>query len=283
MWLWFLALHLVGLVGYSLLLRKSVREHTNQLVLATVMQTGIAIPSAIALFVMPPDIFAYSLPSAALMVACAILVVAVHLANVKALTYLDIGTYSILFNVRLVFTTILGMVLLDEQILPLQVVGGLLIFLAVFTLHHKDGKHLPLAGAFWGIVAALAISVLNAGEKELITTVGLMHFAIPVMLLASAMLWVMLLVSKQPAHLGTFVQPRMLSLMTLRAFSTWGIMLAFSAGALISIANYISGLSVVILVVLGILLLHERHYLRQKIVATVLAVLGLTAILIAAV
>lgn len=283
MWLLFLGLHLVGLVGYSLLLRKAVKGHVNQLTLAALMQTATALPMVVALFIWPPDISEYGLPALLLILVATILVVIIQLANVKALSHLDASTFSILFNLRIVFATFLGVILLDEHILPLQIIGGLFIFAAVFTLHHKDGKHLPLAGAFWGVVAALAISVLNTSEKELINSVGYLHYATPVMILACASLWGMMIASGQNLSFALVRQPRMLWLMGLRALSTHGIILAFSAGAMISIANYISSLSVVVIVVLGIVLLHERQYLRQKIVATILAVAGLTAILVAGV
>ena len=69
--------------------------------------------------------------------------------------------------------------------------------------------------------------------------------------------------------------------MIFRAMSAYGFILAFSAGAILSISTYISSLSVIIIVLLGIWLLGENDYLKQKLIATALAFAGLTVILIA--
>jgi uncharacterized membrane protein len=72
----------------------------------------------------------------------------------------------------------------------------------------------------------------------------------------------------------------MLQLMSLRAASAYGFSGALAAGALVSVANYISGLSVFLLVLLGVILLNERDHLARKIIATIVAVIGLTLVLL---
>ena len=71
----------------------------------------------------------------------------------------------------------------------------------------------------------------------------------------------------------------MAQLMVLRSISGYAFILAFAAGALLSVANYISAMSVIVMVVLGVLLLGERDYIWRKAAATTVAVLGLTIIL----
>ncbi|MGH7238698.1 MAG: hypothetical protein ACREHG_01395, partial [Candidatus Saccharimonadales bacterium] len=79
---------------------------------------------------------------------------------------------------------------------------------------------------------------------------------------------------------GLLIRPRMIQLMTLRAVSAYGFSGALAAGALVSVANYISGMSVILVVGLGALWLGETDYLKRKAVATVVAVLGLTVVLL---
>lgn len=281
MWLMLLALHVVGLVGYSLLLRKSLLDNVDRLTLATIMQTGIALPMVFFLFVAPPSFIDYDLKDILVILVAALLVVALHITNVKALQYLEASVYAILFNLRILFTTVLGIVLLGEAIVPLQIIGGLLIFAAVATVRQKGGKKLHVQGVRWGIAAAVVISLLNLSEKYIIAEVGFLNYAVPAMLLAAGILWGIMLARQKPIPLKTFIQPRMLQLMTLRSLSAYAAILAFSAGALLSVMTYISSLSVIVIVVLGVLLLGETDYLRQKIIATVMAALGLTAILLA--
>ncbi len=79
---------------------------------------------------------------------------------------------------------------------------------------------------------------------------------------------------------GILREPRMLQLMTLRAFSAYGFSGALAAGALLSVANYISGMSVIFVAILGAILLNERDYLKRKAAAALVAILGLTIILL---
>lgn len=280
MWLFFLFFHLIGLVGYNLLLRKSLTEKVDRLVLATVMQTGIAIPMLFALFIAPPDLAVYDLTAILHILVISVLIVALHITNVQALRYLEASVYSILYNLRILFTTVLGIVFLNEKIIPLQILGGLFIFLAVVTVRQKGRRDLTNRGIEWGLAASVVISVLNLFEKELINQVGYLAYAIPCMLLAAAILWGILLAKGQRIELKTFREPRMLQLMILRAISAFGFGLAFSAGGLLSVSTYISSLGVIIIVLLGALLLNEKDYMRQKLVATALAVIGLTVIFI---
>jgi uncharacterized membrane protein YuzA (DUF378 family) len=49
MWLVLLCFHLVGLVGFNLVIRKSVLGKADRFTLATIAQTGIAIPAVVLL------------------------------------------------------------------------------------------------------------------------------------------------------------------------------------------------------------------------------------------
>lgn len=281
MWLIFLCMHLVGLVGYNLVLRKSLVAKLDRWTLATVMQTAIAIPMVFVMFISPPDIHAYTLNSVFMIGATIALVIALHTTNVLALQNLEASVYSILYNLRIVITTILGIVFLGEKVLPLQILGGLLIFLAVVTVKQKGSKSLTVKGFEWGILAALVISFLNLFEKILIKDIGYIEYAMPVMLIASILMWIVFFIKRKKVSIKYFKEPRTIQLMVFRALSAYGFTLAFYAGGLLSVSSYISSLSVIIIVILGIWLLKERDYLYRKVIAAVLAFLGLTAILVA--
>lgn len=281
LWLLFVLIHLVGLVGYNLLLKKSLVAKVDGLTLATVMQTGIALPMVFLLIFIRPDVQAYDLGAAIQILVTTSLVIILHLTNVKALQYLEAGVYSILYNLRIIFTTILGIVFLNEEVVPLQILGGILIFLGVLTLNQKGSAALAARGLQWGIASSVIISFLNLFEKALINNVGYIAYAAPVMLLAAVFMWGLVLVQGKKIEFKYLRQPKTVQLMVFRAMSAYGFTLAFSTGAVISVATYISSLSVIIIVLLGIWLLNERDHIRQKMIAATLAVLGLTAILIA--
>lgn len=283
MWLVFLAVHLVGYVGYNLLLRRSLLDKVDKWTLATIMQTGVAIPIIPVFFFVQPDWLQYDWRMMPLLLVASALIIVLHITNVKTLQYLEASVYAILFNLRIVFTTILGILFLHEEIAPLQIAGGALIFMAIVTVRQKGGEKIHERGLRWGITAAVVISVLNLIEKDILSTTSFVTYALPVMVSTTVAMWAVLLARRRgdTNPFAVLKQPRMLQLMSLRALSAHGGLLALYAGGLLSVTTYISSLGVIGIVILGVLLLGERDYLRQKIIATVMAALGLTAILIA--
>ncbi|MET1033227.1 MAG: EamA family transporter [Candidatus Saccharimonadales bacterium] len=280
MWILFISMHLVGLVGYNLLLRKSLVAKVDSLTVATVMQTAIALPMVFVVLLNPPNIHAYDLTTVMQILITIGLVIVFHLTNVKGLQHLEAGIYSILYNLRIIFTTVLGIVFLGENIIPLQILGGIFIFLGVLTLK-KDKTSLTVRGMQWGIAAAVVISIMNVFEKILISDIGYIGYAAPVMLSAAIIMWCILLAQGKRIKLSYFREPKTIQLMVLRAISAYGFTLAFNAGAILSLATYISSLSVIIIVLLGVWLLKERDHLKRKLAAAALAAIGLTVIFIA--
>lgn len=281
MWIIFLIFHLIGLVGYNLLLRKALTKKIDPWQLATMMQTGIVVPIIFALFLQPPNINSYDASLMLQIIVIVILVILLHLTNVNALKYLEASVYSVLYNLRIIFTTVLGVVFLGEAKIPLQIIGGLLIFFAVLTVKQKGKKDITKKGVYWGVAASIVISILNLSEKNLLGKVSLLEYAVPVMMIATVVMWAILLVRKQKIDWQLFTDKKILQLMALRAVSAYGFIFAFYSGALLSVATYISSLSLILIVILGVLLLGEKDFLKRKIIAVIMATLGLTTIFIA--
>lgn len=282
MWIFFLLIHLAGLVCYNIVLRHSLVKKSNPIHLATIMQTAIAVPAVIALFFYQPDINIYGIGQIMSVLLISTLVVALHLTNVYALRYLEAGVFSILYNIRIIITTVLGVVFLGEKIIPLQIIGGVFIFLSIIAVRQKGKKSSTAVGVMWGLAASLVISFLNLFEKQLISDIGYMEYAIPVMILSSLMLWGVMAVSvKEPLKPAHFLRKDMLGLMFFRVLSAYGFTLAFYAGGLLSVSSYISSLGAVLIVIVGMLVLKESDYAKQKMIAICMAALGVTAIFLA--
>lgn len=281
MWLLLLFIHAFALAGFNLSLRKSLINKVDPFTLATVMQTGIAIPLAVVYIFRPVSFDAYQLTDYMILALLILLTISLHISNVKALQYLEKGVYSIIYNLRLLIVTVLGILFLSEDVVWLRILGGVLIFLAIVIVKQKGNRSVRVKGFEWGIIAAFVISFLNLTEKTLINNVGILNYFPFAMIAAAAIMWTYLLfIKKEKVDKNLLVQPQMLQLMVLRAVSAYGFPFALASGALLSVANYISGLSVIIMVALGALLLGERDYLLRKTIATGVAVLGLTIILI---
>src|SRR5690554_5640976 len=196
MWLAFLAVHLTGSVGYNLMVRRSMRLRANPWAVAAILQTGIAVPMLVALAVRPPIWSDYSALDLIQVAVTAALVFMIQLANVKSLQYLEAGVYAVLYNVRIVFATILGIAILSEPVVWRQIVGGALILLSAVVIRQNGARHLTQRGVVWGLAAAVIIAVLNMNEKDLIDRIGYLDYTIPGMLLASIALWVAVAVQR---------------------------------------------------------------------------------------
>jgi drug/metabolite transporter (DMT)-like permease len=276
-----LFVHVFASAGYNLILRSSLNKKIDPWFLATVMQTGIAIP---ALFILPfyrPDLTTYSTGIIVQISIIVLLIILFYLSSVNSLKYLEASVFTIIYNFRIVLATLLGILFLGEDILPLQIIGGLLIFVAIITVKQKGSKALTLLGIYWAVFAALAISFLTFSEKDLLSKVNYFDYAIPVTITTTVLMWAFLLPRKNKTDWHLFKDKRIIQLMILRAVSAYGFSLALYAGALLSVATYLSSLSVIVIVALGVIVLKETDYLKAKVIATSIATIGLTLVFIA--
>jgi drug/metabolite transporter (DMT)-like permease len=242
------------------------------------MQTGIAIPCLVLLVVKPPHVTEFT-GTVYLLLLCSIsLAIALQMLNVKALQYLEASVFAVLYNLRIIFATVLGIIFLGEQFVWLRALGGLCILLAIFIVRQKGKQSVWTKGVEWGITAALVISLLSVVEKELIKQVGFMAYFSLEQGIAAVIMWAYLLRRNRDFEWSILAQPRMVQLMSLRALSAFGFSGALAAGAMVGVASYISGLNVIFMVILGAIWLDEKDYMKRKIWAAAVAVLGLTFI-----
>ncbi|MEX2014520.1 MAG: EamA family transporter [Candidatus Saccharimonadales bacterium] len=281
MWLLLLFIHAFALAGFNLILRKSLLDKVDRFTLATIMQTGITVPMLFLLVFQTPSFEGYRSIDFIILIFATLLPIALHVANVKALQYLETGVYSVIYNLRLLIATVLGILFLSEQIVWLRILGGILILISIFIVHQKGGSSIKAMGIKWAVFAAFVISFLNITEKAMIENVGVVDY-LPVSVTSGTLImWVTLLYRNRGSiDPRLFYKPEMLQLMAFRAISAYAFILALASGALVSVGNYISGLSVILMVGIGAVFLKEKDYLFRKFLATGVAVIGLTIILI---
>ena len=279
-WITLLLLHLVGLVGYSLLLRKqAVAHHLHPWVLATLLQTGIMLPMIIAAPFLPIDLGRFTPASIALSCVAVVLGIVILFSITKALHYLEASTYSVIYNLRIVIATVLAALLLSEVPSVWHIVGAALIVAAIVTVRQRGSQRVTKTGIAWGLVAAVCISIMNVVEKQLIHDVGVLTGAPIITIAVGAIMWGVLLARRYKLPREYIFTKQIIGLMTLRSLSNWAFIFALATGALVSVATFVSAISVVLIIGLGALLLGERDYLRRKILAATLAGLGLVAVI----
>ncbi len=276
-----LLFHLVGLVGYSILLRRQAQQNTlHPWVLATILQTAtFAVPFVLALFI-PPDFRVFTPFAWLMVVAAAGLGMLLYIAGVRALRHLEAGTYAVVYSLRIVVATVLAALFLSEQPTSLQILGGICIFVAVVLLRQKGNQSATKKGLLWGVVAAISASALAMVEKWLIVEVGLFNAAPVATFLGASAMWAVVLLKRWPLPTKSIMTRQMAGLLVLRTTASWAWIFALAAGALVSIATYVSSLSIVVVSMLGFWLLKEREYLLRKGAAVATAVIGLSCILL---
>jgi drug/metabolite transporter (DMT)-like permease len=278
-WLLLLFFHVCGLVGFNLTLRRSLLKKADPFTLATIMQTGIAIPAVFLLILKPMTFSGYQPMYVLGFATSALLTISLQVSNTKALEYLEASVYPMLYNLRILITTVLGILFLSEDFIGFRVAGGLLILLAIFIVRQKGSRSITSKGVQWGVIAAFVVSLLNMNEKIMVTHINFFDYFPLLSIVAAVLMWLYMLCRRKKFDRSMFMRPQTAELMVLRSISAYGFTGALAAGALISVANYISAMSVIVMVVLGVLLLSERDYLLRKVVATTVAVIGLTIVL----
>lgn len=277
-WLALLSMNVFGTVAYNLLLKRSEWKKVDQWVTAAVMQTGLAIPFLIKEIIWPIHFPAFTPFELLLMGYCVIALITMQICNVKSLQYLEASVYSVVFNSRIILATLFGAFFLSEAIGIWALAGGLIIFAAIFVVRQKSTKSIAKLGVMYGLGAAFAMSSMNTCEKELIKLVGWPQYVFPVWATAALLMWLIVRMRRTPIPLRMIVHPQGLTMMSARAFAGIGFTASLMFGP-VAVSSYVSSLSVVFLVIFGMLYFGEWDYLKSKVIATILSILGLTFIL----
>ena len=269
--------NLVGNTGYNTILRYAASDKKiDPLFLAAIMSTAIAAPAVFGVFIARID---WSVFDTHIIIVYAItigFILLLHIVNAKALENTEASIFSFLYNFRIGFATLLGIVFLGESLSPMNIAGGALVFVAGFFLMTKSAVS-PL-GVMFSIFTAGAISVLNTFEKYLIVEIGYTAYMFPSAIITACLLWIIVIGGKRPISKSFLASKEFVALSIFRSISAYGFTLALGLGALVSITTYISSFACVSIAIIGIIFLKETDALPKKILAGIIAVIGITFI-----
>ena len=194
---WFLLLcaHLIGIVGYTLLLRKSALGQLNKLLMAALMQTGIFLPSIIFLVLGKVE-FIHSPQEWFFLILGGCMLAGLMITNVLALTHLDASVFTIIFNLRLLVTTILGYFVLGELPKPLQIAGGLIILVSIVMLNLHQNNQWRSKSILVGVLAMLWFSFHAVLEKYNLQHIGFESYFFTFSLIGTVIIWLIVLAQK---------------------------------------------------------------------------------------
>ena len=251
----------------------------DPLLLAAIGVTGVALPGIPGLFIANIDWSVYDLRLILILAASIVAAMLFHFVNVKALEYTEASVFSILYNFQIGFATWIGIAVLGETIVPLRVFGGVLVFAAGLVLTNKYTAQPK--GVFFSIMAAFLLVVLTAFDKYMIDEIGYAGYVFPSKILAAVAMWAVVYFGKRTIN-KDFMKSRWCAIvMLLRFGGAYGVMLALSLGALLSVSTYIMSLACITTPIAAYFLLKETDAPIRKAVAAAIAVAGVTLIFIA--
>lgn len=272
--------HLIGIVGYTLLLRKSTFGGLNKLLMATLMMTGVFLPSILFL-VFGQVSFSHSPTEWFFLSLGGFMLAGLMITNVWALSHLDASMFTILYNLRLLMTTILGFLILGELPTPLQMAGGVVILVSILMLNLHRDKRWKSKAILIGLFAMMWFSFHAVLEKYNLRQIDFPSYFFTFALIGTVLLWLLVAykridVRSQVVHVK---DKKIYGLIATRALSAYAYTFALLYGSL-AVTNYVSGMSVALIVLFGIYILGEKEDKNQKLTAVGVACIGLTLILI---
>lgn len=280
LWALLLSGHLVGIVGYTLLLRKSALGQLDKILMAALMQTGIFLPSI--LFLIFGNVsFSHTPQQWFFLILGGFMLAGLMITNVLALTHLDASLFTIIYNVRLLATTLLGYLILGELPKPLQIAGGIIILLSIIMLNLHKNKQWRSVPIMIGIFAMMWFSFHAVLEKYNLRQMNFESYFFTFALIGTILLWTLVFMKKINVHsqLEHIHDKKIYWLLVTRALSAYAYTYALLYGSL-AVTNYVSGMSVALIVLFGIYILGETEHKKQKLLAVSVACFGLTLILI---
>lgn len=279
-WAIFLVLHLVGLVGYTIQLKKSPLAKADKYLVSALMTSFMFLPSVV--FAISGKVHMdVAQQNFGWIVLQALLYVGVNLLTVQALNHLDASVFTIIYSTRLLFVTVLAAVILREVPPAMQIVGGCVILASIFLLNlHKNRQYLSRP-VLYGFAATLWFSLNAVAEKHLVSHIGVYQTVFFATGLTVFLQWLLVIMrrTKLAEYKNKIFHKETAMLMIYRPLSMWFYIFAVSSGA-VAVVNYVSGMGVVLIVGIGIVILKEREHIAQKLAATALAFVGFTIILI---
>lgn len=280
LWAILISIHTASLVVYTILLRKSSTGKSDSVFLGATMMLGIWLPSLYFLFSGKVD-FSLTFRQWFFLVLGGLFVGGLLIINAWALSFLDASMFSILYNLRLLMTTVFAYVVLGELPKVLQLVGGAIILLSIFMLNlHVDSKW-KSKPILVGLFAMLYFSVHATLEKYNLGHVNVETYLFIFLSVGTIFTWLYVFAKKVDVkeQFEITFNRGFIVLLVARASSAFAYVYALKHGSL-AISNYISGMSVVLIVLFGIYYLGERSDMKQKFGATAVAVAGMSLIMV---
>ncbi len=210
----------------------------------------------------------------ALTIACGIFGAAYFIGSYVAQKYVEAGVSTIALNIYTPMTIVLSTLFLDESLKPIQILGTILLLVALFLISkkHRIGRFKFDKYFVMMLASGIAMGLLLVAERALQKTTGFSGGTLLSWWAQCITLGIAMLIFRSKNTYGikdTFVTG---IVRFLGAFS-W-VFLVYIVGNL-SVVSSITTFKVVIIFIAAALFLKEREDLPRKIIGSLIAVAGL--------
>jgi len=282
-----LAMHVIASSSFILFLRHSSKQQPINPYVMAFMSTipfQLTILLLVIVGVLNPNISEIETNDIITMAIGCVFLVGYFLLSVNTLNYLESSRYSIIFTLRLALITIFAFVFLSETPTLLQALGGLTILTALLILNFKRGSITFGKGERFALLTVLVFSAHAITEKYNIDNVSSTEETLPstYIVVFSSMIFIaqgtLLVIKRVPiSQIRGTMNGWLWAAAMARNLSGWGWLWALTLLP-VAIVNYVSGLSLLVVVLFGTIVLKERSDLKKISIATALSVTGLTLI-----
>lgn len=218
-----------------------------------------------------PDFRKYWIP----IVATTLFYTVGNIVSAKAFQLVEASVMSVLLTTSAIWTILMGIFLFDEKLVFTDFMGIALIFLSLILLLEKK-KSLKLdKGIGLGLLSAICFGLAIAegayvGRRADIPTWAALTFLLPA---AVTLLMKPMAIAKMKPFLNRQVLIRMLSLAFIGGVASVASLFAYRDGN-VNLIAILQQTAVIVSTILGIIFLHERQRLWQKIAAAAICFLG---------
>lgn len=210
---------------------------------------------------------------------------ALHAAfGFKALQSVEVSRFTVIYSFRAVVTILAAILFLDEKLTLVQMVGALLILIAIIFLNTRSKKEIFKfsKGEAFALLAAVSFGVATVSDKYLIGWFDyvpylFIDFIVPGMILFLA----------RPKSLPESVElikqklgPKIVLFSTLYAIAAITFFAALTQADNASLVSGVGQVGSIVTVLMGIFVLKERKDLTKKLVAASLSFIGLILLVI---
>lgn len=205
-----------------------------------------------------------------------------HIVYAKTLQRLEASSFSVVFASQAVWTMVLGIILLGEQLTFMQIIGSLLVGVSIVVLVPSIRRLFKEKGVGLGLLTAVFFGV----AIFLWSYVG--RFTDPLSWAAISFLTTALLVliirPKAVQHMRPLLTPRiflrMVSLAAVYGVGSLAMLLAYMEGSF-AVVSPLRQTSIIITVLLALILLPaERSSIGKKILAAAVSLAGVVLIIL---